>query len=288
MKENNLIIKVLTVVFVIALGQLFVCNSNVYGLELIGPPRSIIQEGQSAIGIEAGYGQMDLEASGDVTKVITSPYQREVIFTKYKIKNLESAKFSVRFDTSIYENWDLFVRLGAANASGDIKEEREVGSTSREYQDFDGNYGFSCGIGTRATFYRYKNITLGGSLQFNWTNPGQSDATDAKDPNFSGEAELKYWEVQLAVGPAIEFDFVRVYGGPFLNYIDGDIDISGNSETILSLPLKESSSPEIEEKIQFGGFLGAQWNLENNITLITEGQVANEGWRIGISTSWKF
>lgn len=296
MKKHNLIIKTLSIVFLVALEQLLVSSGNAYGLELIGPPRSILQEGQSAIGIEAGFSQMDIEASGDVTEVITStPGWNGELFTKYKIKNLESTKFSVRFDTNIIENWDLFVRLGAANASDDITEEREGvsidGRTSREYNGFDGSYGFSWGVGTRATFYRINNITLGGTLQVNWTNPDQSDVTDMNDTNFSGKAEIKYWEVQLAVGPAIEFDFVRIYGGPFLNYIDGDIEISGDSQTttlMLPQPLKESSSLEIDNNTQFGGFLGAQWNLGNNITLITEGQAANDGWNIGISSSWKF
>ena len=266
-------------------------SSAAFGLSLMGPPRSILQEGENAVGFEFGYSEMDLEAFGEVTPEIVQPYQlREEFFTKYKIDKLQSTTFSARLDTNISKNWDAFVRLGATNASDDIKEVHADGSVRRDYGDFDGDYGFSVGVGTRTTFYKNNNVSWGGVFQVNWIHPGKSDVTDANDINFSGEAEIQYWEVQIAIGPTIEYDNVRVYGGPFLHFINGDVDIEGTTLTndFIPLTLKESASDDLREKSQFGGFLGAQWKLGNNNTLITEGQLTEHSWSMGVSTSWKF
>jgi hypothetical protein len=285
MKKHRLIIKVLTGVIVIALVQLIAGNNNAYGLNLMGPPRSTLQEGQCAIGIEGGYSQMDLESYGEVTE-IQSVLGSETIIpgtTQYKIENLKSVTASARLDINVLENMDLFIRIGATDATDEITE---VQATDK-YKDFDGNFGFSWGAGGRATFYKEGNTTWGGNFQVNWVNPGSSDITNEIDTNFTGNAEISYWEAQLGIGPTVEIDDVRIYGGPFLHFINGDLDINGNTSSGIT-QISTKTSQTIREKSQVGGFLGAQWNLGNNTTLITEAQITGDGWGIGIGTTWKF
>jgi hypothetical protein len=275
-------------IFIVLSGSILMClsqlpGSSAFGLSLLGPPRSILKEGQSAISLEYNYSNMDLEAFGLQTQDELPDY------TKYKIEKLKSSTISGRLDTCVYENWDLFVRIGTTDGKGELKEEHSS-AVGHEFTGFDGNFGFSWGVGTRATFYKDNNISWGGTFQVNWAKPGKSDITDDTDTNFSGTAEIKYWEFQIGIGPTLEYDNVRIYGGPFLHFIKGDLDISGKTVDTVApfLPISVEASQDIREKSQVGGFLGAQWNLGNNNTLITEGQLTADGWNIGVSATWKF
>jgi hypothetical protein len=288
MKKHSLISVTLAGLFLFGLAQL-AGNSSAFGLTLIGPPRSLLQEGENAIGLEYGYSEMDLQTFGDITEV-TEPGPVVIPdYTEYKIKKLRSNMISVRLDTNIFEDWDLFVRLGATDGTDNIKEVLADGTVGHEYSDFDGDFGFSWGVGTRTTFYEQDNVTWGGTFQVNWANPGKSDITDESDPSFSGEAEIKYWEFQLAIGPTIEYENVmRIYGGPFLDFVKGDFDLCGSTVSLPLLSDTFSASHEIREESQVGGFLGVQWNLGNNNTLITETQLTDDAWGIGVSATWKF
>ena len=288
MKNYRFIHIVVVGVFLVLLEQLSGLNT-VSALSLNGPPRSILQPEQNSFAVELGYSQMDLESYGEVKQTFNSiPLDPQ--YGKYNIDKIKSITPSVRFDTNITENWDIFLRLGATDASSDISEENAGGYSSAQLKDFDGDFGFSYGIGTRTTFYEQDNTTWGATFQANWINPGESDITDSTDINFSGTAELKYWEIQIAVGPTVNFDnYVRVYGGPFLQFIKGSLDINGSTIDInTSLPMTLNAETDIREKTQLGGFIGAQWNLGNNSTLITEAQFTGDAVGAGISMAWKF
>ncbi len=287
MKNRTFIHKVLYAAILVLTLQILGTNT-VFGLSLIGPPRSILQPEESAFAFELGYSSMDLESFGERTEIHLSPYSSDIQYRKYEIENLKSITPSIRLDTNVYEDWDVFLRLGLTDAAADISEEQAGGIPGSEFNDFDGGYGLSLGIGTRATFYKQDNTTWGATLQANWMNPGDSDITDKSDTSFTGTAELNYWEVQLAFGPTVQFGNVRVYGGPFLDFVNGDLDISGTTTDILPNDTTLEVSHDIKEKSQFGGFLGAQWNLGNNSTLITETEFTGDAIGVGIGLAWKF
>lgn len=283
--RNHNFIRIVIIGVVLVLFEQFSGLNSVYGLSLMGPPRSLLQPEENSFGIELGYSEMDLDSFGDVTETVAGLSTPD--FSKYKIEKLKSIMPLVRFDTNIFENWDLFLRVGASDASGDLNEEQAGGASGHKFNDFDGNLGFSWGVGTRTTFYQQDNTTWGAIFQADWINPGDSDITDKTDAGFSGSAEISYWEVQVAIGPTVEFDNVRVYGGPFLHFVNGDLDISGTTTSTIP-DTSTKVSHDIKEKSQLGGFLGAQWNLGNNNTLVTEAQFTGDAWGIGIGTTWKF
>ncbi len=289
MKKHSFINIVLVAAFLAGFEQ-FPGNNAVFGLSVMGPPRSLLKQGQSSAGFEAGYSEMNLQSFGERTETHLSPYSSDTSYRKYKLENLKSAMLSARFDTNIFENWDMFVRVGTTYGKGEINEIQAGGASGSQFDCNDGNFGFSWGAGTRTTFYKKDNITWGGIFQINWVYPGKSDITDDSDTNFSGEAEIKYWEAQLAIGPTIEIDFVRIYGGPFLHFVKGDLDISGNtldtSPPYLSMTI--DSTHQIREESQLGGFLGAQWRIGNINTIVTEVQLTKDAWGIGVGTAWKF
>lgn len=280
MKKQTFIHKLLFIA-VLALIQELLGVNTVFGLSLIGPPRSILQPEENAFAFELGYSEMDLESFGEVT----GPD-----FCKYKIEKLKSISPSVRLDTNVAENWDIFLRLGLTDAAGDISEEQAGGIDGWEYNDFEGGYGLSWGIGTRATFFKQENTTWGATFQANWINPGDSDITGSNVNTgvaFSGNAEINYWEIQIAIGPTVEFENIRVYAGPFLHFVNGDLELSGTAATE-PIPTNMELSNDIREESQLGGFLGAQWNLGNNNTLVTEVQFTGDAWGVGIGAAWKF
>ena len=289
MKKHNLIAITLFGVLLLGFGQL-PGDSTAFGLSLMGPPRSILQQGENSFSLELEYSEMDLQTFGDVTESWLSISYSEKSYTQYKIDKIKSIMPSVRIDTNLFENWDLFLRLGASDASDEINEDMPDGSTGHQYMDFDGKFGFSYGIGTRTTFFKENNTSWGGIFEINWINPGDSDITDKSDTNFTGNAEIDYWEFQLAIGPTVEYDNIRIYGGPFMDFINGNLDITGNTTDTVApyLPINVKSSQEIREKSQFGGYLGAQWKIGDNNTLVTEVQLTGDAWGIGIGTSWKF
>ena len=225
-----------------------IITSTVFGLSPFGPPRSIMQEGQTAFSLEYFRNEMDLQTDGSVTETIPAPLQIWYSSKEYQIEDLQSDMFMTRFDSGVWDNWDIFLRFGASGAQGDITEMPASGSNGDQYEDFDGSLGFSWGFGTRVTFYEEDETTWGGLFQVTWANPDGSSIIDKNDTNFSGEAEIKYWEVQLAIGPTVELDNIRLYGGPFLHFVNGDLDISGSSK--ITIPPTFDTVVEVKHDIE--------------------------------------
>ncbi len=278
--------KEITLIFFISI----MITPTVFGLTLFGPPRSIMQEGQSAFTLEYFRNEMDLQADGSVTETTLVPAWSQYSSNEYKIESLQTDMFTARFDSGIWENWDVFLRLGASGAKGDITEKTASGANGDKYKDFDGSLGFAWGFGTRATFYEEDVTTWGGLFQVTWANPDGSSIIDKNDTNFSGDAEIKYWEVQIAIGPTVELDNIRLYGGPFLHFVNGDLDLNGSSKITIppTLDTVIEAKHDIEEESQLGGFAGAQWYLGNNTSMYTELQFTGDAWGIGLGTTWKF
>jgi hypothetical protein len=270
------------------------CNSVVLALTPMGPPRASLMEGQWAFGLEFEHNEMDLESFGPVKEtqllggaVLTTASS----FAKYEIESLKSNMYLARLGVGTWENWDLFVRFGASDAQDEISEVLANGTPGTDqYRDYDGGLGFAWGISTRATFYEQGDTTWGGLLQITWANPDASDITNQNDSDFSGDVEIDYWEVQVAIGPTVEFENVRIYGGPFLHFLNGDLTLSGQITDPPGVPdlIIVDTTHDIREKSQIGGYAGAQWYLDENSSLFTEVQFTGDAWGVGVGTIWRF
>jgi len=270
-----------------------VCSSVAIAIPPMGPPRAGLHEGQGSLGLEYGYSEMDLQTFGSVTEkqfLSGSLLTTDISYTSFEIKDLQTSMIWGRLDVGTWENWDMFVRLGMSDAQDDISSVNANGSLSDQYKNFDGDSGFGWGFGTRATFYQEGDTTWGGLIQVTWSNPDSSDVVIESDPSFTGEVEMDYWEVQIAIGPTVELDNCRLYGGPFLHFINGDLDLSGRIDDPPGTPdlITQDTSHEIREESQIGGYAGAQWYLNENSSLFTEFQFTSDAWGFGIGTTWKF
>ena len=275
--------RIAVLVVVLAVTSMF--SSVALALPPMGPPRATAGQEQWTVGAEYGRGEMDLETSGDVGSVtLGTPVNSR---TEYDIEGLESNMFFANLSYGIHDSWDVFVRLGAADGEGEI-DENPASGTGTTYTGMDGSLGFAWGIGTRATFWEDGDVTWGGLFQATWLDPDGSDVDLKGDPAFSGDADLDFWEVQIAAGPTVEFDNFRVYGGPFLHFVSGDLDISGQTVDPGPITTTMTASQDIEEQSIFGGYVGAQWLMAESTTCNIEFQATGDAWAIGVSAIWKF
>ncbi|MHC4168689.1 MAG: hypothetical protein ACYSWQ_17190 [Planctomycetota bacterium] len=181
--------------------------------------------------------------------------------------------------------------VGGADATDDITEELASGPDGNKYTGLDSSFEFAYGIGSRVTFWEDGDVTWGALAQILWQNPdGDIDLTAANDPTFTlkGDAELDFWELQIAAGPTLEGDGFRIYGGPFLHIVDGDIDLDATGVDAFGATWQVISSGDLRESSQLGGYAGAQLDLDENTTANIEIQFTSDAWAVGLSAIWRF
>lgn len=270
-------------------------NSTVLALVPMGPPKALLGQDRWDIGIEYSHQSLDLEATGDVTELDVIPGVGDftaVRKVKHKINDLKSDIVMARAGYGINDSWDAFVRLGLANAKGDMEQTYPDGSPTDTFKGYDGSFGLTWGLGTRATFWQDEQLSWGGLVQITWLNPGDGSVRLSSDPAFSGKADIdNLWEVQIAGGPTWRIENnLRIYGGPFLHFVNGDLNING--DTVLpGIPPVQANmdySADIKEKSQFGGYVGAQLDVDQNTSCILEFQVTSDAWGIGIGAARRF
>jgi hypothetical protein len=274
--------------FAVALIIIFASNSVVLALSPMGPPKALLGEDRWEIGVEYGYQKMDLEASGNVTDIQLAPLFVTTRKGRFKIKDLASNIIMGRVSYGISDNWDAFARVGVADAEDEIERIYPGGATPDVFEGFEGSFGIAWGFGTRATFWQDEDISWGGLFQITWSEPDDGDISLSGDPVFSGTAEFDIWEVQIAVGPTLRLDDnIRVYGGPFLHFVNGDLDLSGQTVEMGS-DIRMEASTDLEEESQFGGFAGVHMDVGENTFCYIEGQYTSDAWGVGVGVARRF
>jgi hypothetical protein len=224
---------------------------------------------------------MDLEAFGDVRTVTIVTFDD---YTRYDIDGLESNMIFGNITYGVQDNLDVFVRLGVADAADEIAEDAAP-PPGNTFTGLDGSFGFGWGVGTRATFWQDGDVTWGALFQATWLDPDDSDIDLKGDPSFSGNADFEWWEVQIAAGPTVQFDDFRIYGGPFVHFVGGDLDISGQS----TVPFTQSltATQDLREESLIGGYVGVQWLIAGNTTCNVEAQATGDAWAVGVGAVWR-
>lgn len=275
--------------FIVTVMLLCASNSVVFALSPMGPPKALFGLNRWGFGIEYGNQTMDLEADGTISEIIVEPLDvLPSVEYKHNIDNLKSNILMVKLGYGLNDSWDAFLRLGIADAKGDIEYLFPDNASPFEYKGFEGSFGLAGGIGTRATFWQDDRISWGGLLQITWLEPDESSISLSGEPRFSGDAEIDIEEVQIAVGPTWRLnDSISIYGGPFLHFIDGDLDISGRTVD-MGTEILTKTKGDIEEKSQFGGYVGTHLDMDENTSCYIECQFTNDAWGIGIGSAQRF
>lgn len=272
--------------FAVTLIIVFVSNPVVLALTPMGPPKALLGQDRWDLGIEYAHQSMDLEAVGLVQDI--QPGLTVTRKDKHNIDNFKSNIILARAGYGINDDWDAFVRVGVVDAQADIERTFSDGAPSFDYKGFDGSFGFAWGFGTRATFWQDEEVSWGGLLQITWLEPGDSSISQSGDPNFSGNGEIDIWEVQIAAGPTWRADEnLRIYGGPFLHFVNGDLDYRGRTVD-MGDEIRVKATGDIEEKSQFGGYVGAHLDVDQNTFCSLELQFTSDVWGIGLGAARRY
>jgi hypothetical protein len=254
----------------------------------MGPPMATLGEGRWGFGGEYGHESMDLRAFGTITEAIPGLF----VDSHAQLADVQDLGSNMFFGTVAYgvcDNWDIFARAGAADAQDDVLlYDPNNPAIVGDRIGFDGGFGLAWGVGTRATFCRSGPWSFGGLAQVTWFRPGKSDFTltgfIAPDESLVGNMELKYWQAQISLAAAYQIDTLSLWAGPFLQFVQGDLDIDSDF-LVGELPVGTvDGSLDIEESksSQVGAHFGANWKMADQWHLWGEGQVTGDSWLFGI------
>jgi hypothetical protein len=275
--------KLLVVLVVVGL-----CSTVALALDPLGPPTAGLKAGKFSTALEYAHSKMDLEMSG--MKWSGSEIEVEVddgesgpgsgIYKSKGLKDLKQNKVYANIGYGITDYWEVFLRLGGSDIDAKWDERDPLGDPNEsENYDIDTSMSFVWGLGTKATFYKEGNLSLGALFQIHFSDfeldRGSSYAYSGTTYWEKGteKMELNFTEMQLAVGPTYELaPGFCVYGGGFWHDVDGEykendreIDSDGNSET-------DKKSADIKEESSFGGYIGLKADIAENTSLNGEWQ----------------
>jgi hypothetical protein len=172
------------------------------------------------------------------------------------LEGLTSNMFLAQIGYGICDDWEVYGLVGAADHESD------------DLDPFDFDYDVAYGFGTKLTFVKQENLSWGAMFEMGWRQG--SDSISGVD------ADLDYYEMFIALGPTWNVsEGMRIYGGPFFYMLDGSLDIA-------------SLSFDLEEESNFGGYVGAEFDLCPNSAVYVEYQFTGDMQTIGTGISWKF
>ena len=261
----------------------------------IGPSRALLGEDEKGIGLSLSHQSMNLCADGDFIEQQPAALATGQADLDLDIKNLVSNPIFATLNYGINQDWDVFIRIGVVNAKDDIEVEsnRPVAATrflnTGNEASLNSGHELAWGIGSRATFYEDDSISWGGSFHMTWLDPESSSdtMTGLTGETATVDLDLKYWEIIVAGGPTINFGDYWIYGGPFLHFVRGDLDIDGTWVDTGIGPFPMNGSTDVEEESIIGGHVGAQWNQTEDLCWNAEVSFTGDAWGLGISGLWR-
>ncbi|MHC4692713.1 MAG: hypothetical protein ACYS67_08220 [Planctomycetota bacterium] len=236
---------------VVVLVAVLCCSAPSFGLSFMGPPKAGLEQGQFGVGANFSYSEMDVEVSG------------------YGLS-----------DTADVDTTALLADIGYG-VINQVEVFGRVGVSSLEAEDFDGDFEFAYGFGTKVTIAEQDPVTWGALFQIGWLEG--DDTVTGFIPGYgivTADQEIDAYEIQIAVGPTYEAENMRVYGGPFLHLVDGDYDAD-----ILGGP---DLSFDVEQESEIGGYIGAQFDLAENSAASVEFQFTADAWAIAAGVGFGF
>ena len=236
------------IVFVLLFSLMFEAKA----IDFMGPPTAGLKQGQWDVGFIYSFSEMDLEVSG--------------YGISDTLKNVESNRYWANLGYGLADWLEINLRLGAANAEADDLE-------------FDGSTDFAWGFNTKITFASDEKIDWGALFQMSWLKTDDSYDFSAYGYSGSADVEVDAYEIQIALGPTLKMEGWKLYGGPFVHLVEGDLDAKVAGVTY---------GFDLEEDSAFGGYVGTQIDLAENTALNVEGQLTGGGWGIGGGIVWKF
>ena len=252
-------------------------GAGAFALSLLGPPTAelekttrITEEGKEVSrredrhGYIFSYSQMDIGVDGT-------------------IEDFELTRHYYTWGIALDENFNFNLLLGAAEGQADKDDINDRGNSGgvEARRDFNGHYGFSAGFNFKGTFYRGETVDWGAMVQTTYFSTDDTVQTTDYD-KVDVEIDDAY-DIQVAVGPTVDMGGWKLYGGAYYYMLDGDVDVEGS---VLGTPVSESE--DLDEDDNFGGFVGAQFDIMDNFDLIVEYAMGNDSYNIGLGVGVTF
>lgn len=246
--------------------------------------------GKWLVDLEYAHESIDLKSCGKGIQYDGAGAVVEQQITKFEIDGLKSDMIFGSLAYGLCDNWQVYVRLGAANAKDELRARGFFAFPGESY-DFSGSHGFAWGVGTRATFCQCGPWTFGGVGQVTWVNPDDDDVSwsavlDGDNINISGKSKFDWRQFQVGLGVTYQADGWSVYGGPCLFFVKGDLDATVTESQDGSPAYLDKYRHEIREESEFGGWVGVGCDLPQNAKCYAEAQVYGYGWAIGAGVSF--
>lgn len=255
-------------VIIVAITLIFCCSNVVFGFDPMGPPKATLSKEEPAGRLEYAYSRMDI-ASGNPFGI-----------PSVDIEEMEFNKIYVNLGYGFTDGWEVFVRLGAASAN--VDEDTNIDN----YGALIGtsNFNVAAGVGAKVTFYESKDFSVGLLAQVSYTVIDDFNGNDGIlfDLPSTLSTKLEMMEVQVALGPTWNCtEWLSIYGGPFLHFIDGEIKMIGTHEGI---PGTFPYNTIIDQSNIFGGYVGAnlRFSKSPNINCNIEFQATGAGYAAAI------
>ena len=224
------------------------CGSSL-GLDFMGPPTATLNRGQIELGFATSFSENDIEAKALDVSVI--------------LDDVQVSKYYGIFNAGVLKEWEVSARIGSGDA---------------EVDDFNGSNELAYGFGTKVTFWHFNDTwEIGGLAQISFFSADEEDTIGGDV--YEIEVDDAY-ELQLAAGPTFSLnEYVRIYGGPMFYALEGDLDAELNGANLISVDLEETEN--------FGGYIGAQFDICTTEISI-EYLATSDAWGVGGSIVWKF
>ncbi len=225
--------------------------SQAFGLSFMGPATTELNQGQSSFGFDYTFSKMDVEANW-LGVSWTEEIETNMLFGQYSY--------------GLTDDWEGYLRLGFADVEAD---------------DFDGSAEFAYGFGTKFTFAKQDTISWGALFQIGWFEGDDTFSGFIPGVGFvTADQEIEAYEIQIAVGPTYEAEGLKIYGGPFFHFVDGDYDVDIAGISIGTI--------DIEEESIFGGYVGISKDLTDTSNIGVEFQFTGDAQAIGIRYVHRF
>jgi len=214
-------------------------SSSALALTPLGPPRAELEKGKRSLGFLFSSSEMDLEMTwGGLTS--TMP-------------DMESNTYLLRAGYGLSDGCEIYSLIGFSDLSS---------------EGFDGDSDVAWGFGTKFTLAEKDQVTWGGLFQMCSISSDGSIYEDV--PGFGMQTidvDVQIFDIQIAFGPTYTKDAFSIYGGPFLHFVTGDLEGSALGVTV---------EFDIEQKSEFGGYIGTQFELNKSTAVFFEYQMTGD------------
>lgn len=226
-------------------------SSSAQALAPLGPSMAGLDRGKMSLGFDFADSESDIKVTGLGISGTLEDVESQVYFTKLGL--------------GLLDNWEMFVRLGTAD---------------HETEGYQGSSGFAYGWGTKVTLSKGDPVSWGTIFQMTWSESSDTLSEDVPPyGTIDADIDIDIIEIQIAIGPTYRKDNFILYGGPFLHLIDGELDVS---------TLGVTGSFDLKQKSEFGGYIGAMFDLAESSSLFFEYQNTGDASAIAGGIVWRF